>query len=301
MGDRPKAQSHRERDGRFSIFDLANVVPASISRVADGVFTDVNDAFLTLFGYTRDEILGHRAVDLGLWVLPEERELLMQQLHAGGSVQQWPTKFRRKSGAIGDVLMSAELIDLNGERTMFATLLDITERKRAEEKLRTSQVFLDRIIECSPNALWISDEFGTLLRMNQACRDTLHLRDEEVVGKYNIRRDNRLEEQGFMPMVHDVFERGIAARFVTEYDTAAVKGLELEHTTKLVLDVGRARVSGRSRSTLPRSIRSWPTYVSMPGMPSPMSARLPSRLATWLSLPMSLPPFRGRCLATTSG
>ena len=192
MEDHPNAQSHLERDGRFSIFHLASFVPASISRVADGVFTDVSHAFLALFVYTQDEILGHRAVDLGRWVLQGDRELLLQQLHDGSSVQQWPTRFRRKSGAIGDVLMSVEFIDLNGEPTMFATLQDIAERRRAEEKLRTSQAFLDRIIECSPNALWISDEFGTLLRMNQACRENLHLRDEEVVGKYNIRRDRRL-------------------------------------------------------------------------------------------------------------
>jgi PAS domain S-box-containing protein len=144
---------------------------------------------------------------------------------------------RKEDGQVVWTRVSAAPLNLPGISCIISTT-DITERKRAEQNLRTSQAFLDNIIECSPNALWISDEFGTLLRMNQSCRETLHLRDEEVVGKYNIRRDNCLEEQGFMPLIHDVFERGIAARFVAHYDTAAVKDLQLEHTTKLVLDVG---------------------------------------------------------------
>ena len=114
---------------------------------------------------------------------------------------------------------------------------DITERKEIELALRTSQVFLNSIIENSPNALWISDEQGTLMRMNQACRDIIHIRDEEVVGKYNILKDNLLEEQGLMPLVRDVFEKGIPVRFMTSYDTAVVKYVHLEKTTKIFLDI----------------------------------------------------------------
>jgi PAS domain S-box-containing protein len=114
---------------------------------------------------------------------------------------------------------------------------DITERKQAEEAIRHSQDFLNNIIEHSPNSMWISDEHGTLLRMNQACRDNLHLRDDEVVGKYNILKDNIIDSQGFMPLIKDVFEKGTIARFVISYDTATVKGLTLEQTIKQILDV----------------------------------------------------------------
>jgi len=130
------------------------------------------------------------------------------------------------------------VFNAEGNVTRYAVFSrDITDSKEIELALRTSQVFLNSIIENSPNALWISDEQGTLMRMNQACRDIIHFRDEEVVGKYNILKDNLLEEQGLMPLVKDVFEKGVTVRFETSYDTAVITGVQLEKTTKIILDV----------------------------------------------------------------
>jgi len=77
--------------------------------------------------------------------------------------------------------------------------LDINERKRAEEALRTSESFLNNIIEQSPYPMWISDDKGTLIRLNQACQDLLHISEEDVVGKYNVLQDNIVEQQELMP------------------------------------------------------------------------------------------------------
>lgn len=141
----------------------------------------------------------------------------------------------------GDTLVDRLLLAqvFIGSITITGYLLSsaFTEREQALDALRHSQSFMNSIIEQSPTSLWISDERGTLLRMNQACRDILHLRDEEVVSKYNVFNDNLVEAQGFMPLVRDVFEKGVAVRFIISYDTAAVKGLELGQTTKVVLDV----------------------------------------------------------------
>jgi PAS domain S-box-containing protein len=108
-------------------------------------------------------------------------------------------------------------------------------RKQAEQSLRESGTFLSDIIEQSPHPIWISDDTGTLLRMNQACRDVLRVTDEEVVGKYNILRDNILEEKGFMPLVRSVFEDGKSVNFFIEYDTSKLSALSYSSTVKLTL------------------------------------------------------------------
>ena len=85
--------------------------------------------------------------------------------------------------------------------------------------------------------MWISDEHGTLIRLNEACRNLFKVKDDEVVGKYNIFKDNLIIDQGFLPMVKDVFEKGATARFIIQYNTAAVNILKLEQTTNPILDV----------------------------------------------------------------
>jgi PAS domain S-box-containing protein len=114
---------------------------------------------------------------------------------------------------------------------------DITERKRAEEVLRNSEAFLDSIIEHSPHAMWISDSQGTLIRLNQACRDLLRITEGEVVGKYNVLEDTIVAEQGYMPLVRRVFEQREIARFTLEYDSARLETLELKEHVSAVLDV----------------------------------------------------------------
>jgi len=136
-------------------------------------------------------------------------------------------------------LLVKELKELRKEHFALKALYekDSAERYHIEESLQQSQTFLNSIIEHSPNSMWIADEHGTLIRLNQAFRDNLRLKDDEVIGKYNIFNDNLVEEQGFMPMVRDVFEKGIAARFTIQYDTSAVKNLNTAQTVKVFLEV----------------------------------------------------------------
>ena len=101
----------RESEERFSRFFRASPVGTSITRLSDGQYADVNDAFLSLFGYTREEVIGQNPLELGMWADPEDRAKMIEILQEQGRVQDFETRFRRKSGEIMDVLFSAEVIE----------------------------------------------------------------------------------------------------------------------------------------------------------------------------------------------
>ena len=109
--------------------------------------------------------------------------------------------------------------------------------KQAEEALASSEEFLNNVIEQSPVSLWISDSEGTLIKLNQSCRELFGATDEETVGKYNLFKDNLIEEQGFIPLVENVFEKGEIARFTIDYDLPRVEHVKVNGATHRILDV----------------------------------------------------------------
>ncbi len=111
------------------------------------------------------------------------------------------------------------------------SFMDITERKQADELLKEKTKFLDQIIETSALSMWISDEKGTAIKTNPACRKFFGATEEEVVGKYNLFQDSVIEKKGFMPVVKGVFKKGRPASFVIDYDFGAVNHVNVKNAT----------------------------------------------------------------------
>ena len=95
---------------------------------------------------------------------------------------------------------------------------DINERKRAEQALKNNQNFLNRIINQSPFATWISDEKGTIIKCNAALTTFLNITAEQLIDKYNVFEDEVAIEQGLIPKIRTVFEDGKTANFSVEWD-----------------------------------------------------------------------------------
>jgi PAS domain S-box-containing protein len=135
--------------------------------------------------------------------------------------------------------INEELYATNGE--LMATNEELLRSQREllarEAALARSESFLNSIIDQSPHPMWISDRSGTLVRINKACCDMLSISESDVAGKYNILSDNIVEEQGFMPMVRAVFEKGITARFELIYESARLRHPALSAFASVILDV----------------------------------------------------------------
>ncbi len=135
--ERAAQQSLRESEARFSTAFRASPVGTAIVRLADRHFIDANTAYLRMFGYTREEVIGRTSLELNLWADLAARDRWVDTLTRYGRVNDMELEFRRKSGEIGYGLGLAEIVDLHGEPCLLSLVHDITDRKHAEiEKKR---------------------------------------------------------------------------------------------------------------------------------------------------------------------
>lgn len=125
-------------EGKFSIAFRHSPDCISITTFKEGRYLEVNDNFLDLSGYLREEVIGHTVTEINAWVNPEERLKMQQILLEQGAVHNLECQFRKKCGEVVATLLSAELVNINGESSVLAVVTDITERKAAEALARVA-------------------------------------------------------------------------------------------------------------------------------------------------------------------
>ena len=133
-------QALRESENKFAKIFHDSPIGIAISRAADGKFIDANAAFLDIYGYQREEIIGHSSVELGLWANLNHRGHIMQRVLEEGLVANIEVNYQRKSDtAKRSLLASLDTIDVAGEPCVVGFVLDITDRKRAKDYLQASE------------------------------------------------------------------------------------------------------------------------------------------------------------------
>jgi two-component system cell cycle sensor histidine kinase/response regulator CckA len=135
---RDLTESKRAEERFYKAFHL-NPEPITIATVSEGRYLDVNESFLRITGYRREEVIGRTSLEVKFWERPEDRARLIELLKQHGSVRDLEITFRAKSGEQRSALDSADIIEVNGQKCIIAIFKDITERKALEKQLRQLQ------------------------------------------------------------------------------------------------------------------------------------------------------------------
>ncbi|MBF0102377.1 MAG: PAS domain S-box protein, partial [Desulfobacterales bacterium] len=104
----------------------------AISTLPERIVTEVNFSFINKMGYSKDEIIGKTASELGLFVEPE-KQVIVDELLKTGKIYNLELKVKTKSGAILDGLFSGEIINNQGKKYFLTVMVDITAQKEAEK------------------------------------------------------------------------------------------------------------------------------------------------------------------------
>jgi diguanylate cyclase (GGDEF)-like protein/PAS domain S-box-containing protein len=160
-----------------------NPEPMTLTRLDDGRYLEVNESFLRIFGYSREEVIGHTAIDLGIWENPErDREQIVQQIRTQGYASDIEAEFRTRSGGAVRFYLGATVIEDDGGALLLIVGRDISALRNSEQALRESEARFRGFIEHLPLGVVIAQD-GIIRYANPASLEMIDYRSDEILGK----------------------------------------------------------------------------------------------------------------------
>ena len=133
----------RESEQRFRTVFHTSPDAVNINK-PNGDFVEVNEGFSILTGYERSDVLGKSLQDIQIWAVSEDRKKVVSELKKYGFADNIESKFRCKNGEIKPGLISARVIDLNGDNHVLTITRDISRWKKVEEDKKKLESRLQR-------------------------------------------------------------------------------------------------------------------------------------------------------------
>lgn len=172
-------QALRESEEKFSKAFRTSPDVMSITDFETGCYLEVNDAHENIFGFKREEVVGRSPIELGIFENPAAREKMLEKLKEQNSLRNVEIEARTRDGKKLTLLHSAELIEIGGRLCVLRVSQDITDQKKAEQALRTSEALFRSYFELAVVGCAISSlEKGIITVNDQFCQMLGYSRQE---------------------------------------------------------------------------------------------------------------------------
>ncbi|MCP4623179.1 MAG: PAS domain S-box protein, partial [bacterium] len=176
-------ESLRESEERFSKAFQSKTHLMALSTIEEGRFIEVNERFLEVTGYTRDEIIGQTSIALNIFVDPNQRSDIIQAVKKNGHARDFDMIIRLKNGDLRHGLFSAELVSIKGRPSLLTITPDTTVRKPAEEALRESEEKFRATISQSADGILITDGDFRIIEWSDGQTNIFGYTREEMLGR----------------------------------------------------------------------------------------------------------------------
>jgi len=243
--ERKKAEevlTESERSYR-EIFNSSNDA-LFIQDIVTKSIVDVNNTMLKMYGYDdKLEVLKCSIDDLSAFeegYNENKIKILNQKMMASNSnTFEWRAK--KKDGEVFWVQVSVKKTHIGGKERILASVHDITERKRAAEKLSENEALLNAIVESAMDSIFIKDTSLRYVKVNNAMSSLFGMTKEEIIGK----SDAFLFGSEDIHHSEEVDKQVLSGLTVEEYPSKLVKGEKRHfHTIKVPLKDAQGEIYG---------------------------------------------------------
>jgi len=169
---------------KFSKAFYLNPSACGISDIETGQYLEVNDAFYSLLGFSKNEVIGKTAVELKI-LTKESIENILGNSNTIDGVFEVEAELRAKNGDIKQGLLSAENIYIQDEKLRYTIIHDVTERAIASKKIKESEVRFKTLFDSSLQPTFLSEK-GVCTGQNYAAEKRFGYTTEEAIGKNAI-------------------------------------------------------------------------------------------------------------------
>lgn len=225
LKQRSKIQYSREK---FSTLFLMTPCACSVGEVSTGKYTEINDRFLSMLGYDKEEVIGKTLSELGILSADTQNKLILNDnLHKTKSDIE--TIALTKSGNTINIILSMDIIELNGNKYWFTIFHDITNLKEAEKERLKSEERFHKLFHNFPIGIYRTTPDGRILETNPALNRMLGFAESEECSNWNLEEASytsyprsefkeRLENDGFISGLEGEWQKNDNTKcYVREY------------------------------------------------------------------------------------
>ena len=154
LSEPPDTPENQPGMALFTAVFHQNPLAASLTKVHDGRLVDVNHAWLTLTGFTRDEVIGKTTLELGIWGDGAKRKSGLAPLVATGQPISFETTLVTKGGGPRQVAFDASQFVINGQPHLLAYIRDVTGVQDSSQALKERLSFIEKITSRVPGLVY---------------------------------------------------------------------------------------------------------------------------------------------------
>lgn len=229
----------RASEARVRVLFRNNPVASLVQSVQKQAITDANDAFLDLFGYARDELVGKDVP--GLWADPDELLRFQTRLRTLRRIDGLQAMGRRKDGSPFDAMVYAEVVKHGDEHLVVSMVIDVSAEKASRRELEQSRERFTKAFSFSPLGMTITRlSDGRFVEVNPANERVLGYTQEDFAGKTAMEAGVWLSEADRMAYVTTLRRNGRLVAFETRMRAKSGDAVEVRIWSELIDIAGEA-------------------------------------------------------------